>query len=200
MKKGLILFLSFILIVSLTGCGNSQQVNTKETAKSSDSIPESKKVESVTIDNALGTRKNPAKVGDVVTVKAENTTYETADAEIELLEVQFGEDAKGHLTKDLIHIYTPKDGYEFVMAKFRIKNIKNRNDKDYPFKAYEGNFIYVTGEYKKINEFTAYFGEDGMDADLYEGAEHSGWILLQVEKGDSSPKVLYSDTVWFNLK
>lgn len=187
--------------MDLAICGRSKQANSN-TIKPSDSVSEEnrKEVESDNINKDLGTRKNPAKIGNIVAITAENTTYRTADAEVELLEVQFGEDAKAYLARNPVYKYTPKDGYEFVMAKFRIKNIKNQNGKDYPFKAYEGDSIYVMGEYKKINEFTAYSGDDGIDADLYEGDEHSGWILLQVEKNDSSPKVLYSDIIWFDLK
>lgn len=149
----------------------------------------------------LGKRLSPAKLGQIVTVGAESSNGSNCILEIELVEVLKGEDAL-IMSKNITDYIGPGENKQYAFAKFRIKNVKNNSTKDLPFPLNSAYFNYATSNYKKYNDWINAFGLDpDITADLYEGAEHIGWVTLYVEKDDPKPKVVFlgGEGVWFDL-
>ncbi|KAF5033998.1 hypothetical protein DSECCO2_600800 [anaerobic digester metagenome] len=149
----------------------------------------------------LGKRLNPAKLGQIVSIGAESSNGGSCILEIELMEVLKGEDAQ-KMADSITDYIGPGENRQYAFAKFRIKNIKNRSTEDLPFPLNSVYFNYATSNYKKYNDWINAVGLDpDMTADLYEGAEHIGWVTLYVEKDDPAPKVVFlgGEGVWFDL-
>ncbi|MEY8416662.1 hypothetical protein [Tissierella praeacuta] len=147
-----------------------------------------------------GTRLDPAKIGEIHQGTITDETGLNCTVEIELLEVKKNEDAM-EMAQNIYIYVEPEENQEYIFAKFRVKNIKNNSAKDIPFNFNWSNFSYSTGDYRKYNYTMGLAsGGDLLDAvDLYEGAEHIGWICLYVEKDDSQPKAVFLNNLWFDL-
>ena len=147
-----------------------------------------------------GSRLNPAKKGEVQQSNAINVVGLDCLLEIELLEVRKKDDAT-EMGKNIYTYVKLEENQEYLFAKFRVKNIKNNSKQDLPFEFNWTNFSYATGDYKKYNYSMglAAGGELLEAVDLYEGAEHTGWICLYVEKDDQNPKAVFLDNIWFDL-
>lgn len=154
------------------------------------------------VTEQLGQRKNPAKINEIVTVGATSSDGANCVLEIELLEVKKGNDANNILQNIRDYGTGPEENREYTFAKFRIKNIKNNASKDLPFILNNAYFSYSNSSYKKYKDFMTVSGlSPDINAELYEGAEHIGWICLYTEKNDPSPKAVFlgGEGVWFDL-
>lgn len=150
---------------------------------------------------SLGSRKNPAKMGEII--QAEVTDYNEARCliEIEMLEFKRGEEAEIVIKDGGNSADSLGEGKEFALVKFRVKNLEDKSKKDIPFNLMSSEFAYSTGDYKVVNEQMYVYGLDpDIRADLYEGAEHEGWVCFSIEKDDTAPKVLFLKELWFDLE
>lgn len=149
----------------------------------------------------LGKRLNPAKLGQIITIEVNSSDGESCTLEVELMESVVDEDAQV-MAEGITDYVGPGENRQYAFAKFRIKNIKNKSNKDLPFPLSSIYFNYATSNYKKYNDWISVIGlEPDITADLYEGAEHFGWVTLYVEKDDPNPKVVFlgGEGVWFDL-
>ncbi len=148
----------------------------------------------------IGTRLHPAKIGEIQQGNVTDATGSDCVLEVELLEVKKKEDA-AEMAKDIYTYVELGENQEYLFAKFRVKYVKNNSNEDIPFNFNWTNFTYATGDYKKYNYTMGLVaGGELLEAiDLYEGAEHSGWICLYVEKDDPQPKAVFLNNLWFDL-
>ena len=148
----------------------------------------------------VGSRKNPAKIGDIQRGTASDNRGLNCTLEIELMDFKRGEEAvkimrEGHSAAD-----NPGEGKEFALVKFRVKNIKDNSGKDIPFTLTSADFSYATGDYVVTDtRWTVPGLNPAIEADLYEGAEHEGWVCFSIEKDDAAPKVVFLNEIWFDL-
>lgn len=151
-------------------------------------------------ENELGTRKKPAKIGDIQQGRITDARGLDCEIEIELLEVKKKDDAI-EKAKDIYTYVELGENQEYLFAKFRVKNVKNNSALDLPFNFNWSNFSYATSDYRKYSYAMGLVSSGGLlePVDLYEGAEHEGWICLYVEKNDSQPKAVFLDNLWFDL-
>ena len=150
--------------------------------------------------NPIGSRKNPAHTGDIQHGVATDDRGLDCTLEIELTDFKRGDEAvkimqEGHSAAD-----NPGEGKEFALVKFRVKNIRDNSGKDIPFTLTSADFSYATGNYVVTDARWAVYGlNPAIEADLYEGAEHEGWICFSIEKDDAAPKAIFLNEIWFDL-
>jgi hypothetical protein len=151
-----------------------------------------------------GTRKNPANIGDVITIDVDRLFYGKCSVEIELLEVVRGLKALRMIKAGNQYNSNPPAGKEYVMARFRVKNLKDLTGKDGAFDLTKGFFDYADSDGKIIDAQASVAGvTPSIDAKLFEGSQNIGWTFFLVTMEEKSPKVVFvyeSDTyLWFSL-
>ena len=192
---GVAIILFFVSVLQL-GSGSNLSKNNNINANKNYSANYS----AIDATDSVGSRKKPAKMGDIVQTKAVNSNGLSCEVEIELTGFKRGEEAvkimrEGHSTAD-----NPGEGKEFALVKFRVKNIKDNSGKDIPFNLASTEFSYATGDYAVIDTRWSVPGlNPDIKADLYEGAEHEGWVCFSIEKDDTAPKVVFLNEIWFDL-
>mgnify|MGYP000882041502 CR=1 FL=1 len=146
-----------------------------------------------------GSRKNPAKIGQAIQTDVTDNNGLNCTIEIQLTDFRRGEDAL-KLMQEWGSSGDPGDGKEYGLAKFRVKYLKDKSGKDIPLHLSNTEFFYATGSYKVSNLRWDVPGMDpAIDAQLYEGAEHEGWVCFSVEIDDTTPKAVFIDNIWFDL-
>lgn len=187
-----LLFIVLSIIIGLVSAYNMEPIDTTDSVGDMSNIS----------NEQIGRRKNPAKIGDIVSLDVIDSNGLTFTIEVELLETKRGENAKELI--ETINDFSggPGQDEEYVFAKFRIKNIKNKSSEDLPLHLSWNYFNYATSDYKKYTNSALISGPDILDTvELYEGAEHIAWVCLYIEKDDPNPKIVFLDGegVWFDL-
>jgi hypothetical protein len=148
---------------------------------------------------AVGSRKNPAKINQPVQVDLQDQSGNVCQVEATLIDFRRGEEAN-KILQSWHSAINPGDEKEYGLVKFRIKYLKDKSGNDIPFTIASTNFAYSTGDYK-VSDLR--WNVPGMDPDikaqLYEGAEHQGWVCFSIEANDAAPKVVFAQTAWFDL-
>jgi len=148
---------------------------------------------------SVGTRKNPATVNQSVQADIQDQSGNSYRVEVTWIDFRRGEEAEKILTA-CHSTGEPGEGKEHGLAKFKIKYLEDKNKKDAPLTLSGSSFLYSTGNY---NVSTLTWDVPGMDpamrGQLYEGADHQGWVCYSLEKSDEAPKVVFAQNVWFDL-
>lgn len=148
---------------------------------------------------SVGSRQNPAKVNQPVQADIQDQSGSAYRVEVTLIDFRRGEEAEKilrawHSTGD------PGEGKEHGLAKFKIKYLEDKSGKDVPLTLSGTSFLYSTGDYKVSTLTWDVPGMDpAMTGQLYEGADHQGWICYSLEKDDTAPKVVFAQCAWFDL-
>lgn len=146
----------------------------------------------------LGTRENPAKVGDIISYE-KNTLFYGADLEITMTKVIRGREAARIVKSESVFNSDPGKGKEYILAYFRIKNLENHYTGDAPVSINYGNFDLVSSTFAKDTTFHLFkIMSNMLDVALYEGGSAEGVVAFEADAGDACYAVL-SDTVWFLL-
>lgn len=150
-----------------------------------------------------GTRRKPANYGDVVKANIDRWDGKCV-FEIELLEVIRGNEALKLIKKANHYNDNPSVDKEYIMAKFRCKNLKDLSEKDNAFELRNSLFDFASSDDKIIDTDASVASfEPQMSAELFEGAEHVGWVFFLADKKEKSPKVVFAygtdKYLWFNL-
>jgi hypothetical protein len=174
-------------IISKMGFGKVSVPNMPKTIGNTENIP------------IVGSRKNPAKVNQPVQADIQDQSGSAYRVEVTLIDFRRGEEAEKilrawHSTGD------PGEGKEHGLAKFKIKYLEDKSGKDVPLTLSGTSFLYSTGDYKVSTLTWDVPGMDpAMTGQLYEGADHQGWICYSLEKDDTAPKVVFAQCAWFDL-
>lgn len=135
-------------------------------------------------------RHVPARPGDSVVVECKVLGKEQGRCELEIVlkELITGEAAWTILEQVKEHHPRPKEGRQYVLARFRIKVFEKEGEKLFHvdetlFSAANANGIIYTGRFplEKL--------KPSIVADLREGAEYDGWVCFLVKSDDASVAV-----------
>ncbi|MCL1983277.1 MAG: DUF4352 domain-containing protein [Clostridiales bacterium] len=144
-------------------------------------------------------RSNPAKIGETVSYSSMKENSDAFEIELTLLEVYRGGGALKMAKQADSYNDIPKDGKEYLFAKFKVSAVKSKNDEpvDVPYlfdivradgSMYEDSYAYIFG----LSELST----------MYAGASQEGFICFEVDKADEDLLIvfpLYSKTqVWFS--
>lgn len=144
-------------------------------------------------DIITGTRKNPAKIGDTVTVSTRRSTLE-----VTLLEVIRGEEAVS-MAKNANKYNEYDDGVDLILAKFKIKNVKDLTGEDDSYLASSFSFEYADSNYSTSVSTATVAGFDEMHAKLFEGSEEEGYICLEGKFDQSHDYFVFEEAAWFDV-
>ncbi len=147
-------------------------------------------------------RQQPAELGDVVTFTRTDFIDGRVELEMELQEVISGEEAWQIIKHANIFNEEPGGDEEYILAKFHIR--VNRAESDVAFSLTHVMFEAVSETGVVYTDFITVSGLlPSLRADLYEGAEHSGWTYFLVKK-DDNPVVAFDRRMdseqWFRLR
>ncbi|MEA5134773.1 MAG: hypothetical protein VB035_01380 [Candidatus Fimivivens sp.] len=195
-----------IVLCALLTIGCSKQAATSPTPVSSvaassfaanqeSSVPSSQQSGSNSESSPkLGSRKNAAKINDKIT----STIDDLAQFEITLVEIKRGKDALAAIMKENEFNDLPTEGNEYILATFKIKNIKDLSRNDSPLGVWEYDFSFSDSQFAKSDLMPNAVYSNPLYSELYEGAETTGNVLFECQKNDS-PYAVYLDTIWFNI-
>ncbi len=147
-------------------------------------------------------RTSPATINQTVTVVNADWYYGKQNYDITLLELVSG-DAALKMVKEANQFNdAPKDGKEYVLAKFKIK--VNSLEKD-TIRINNSMFELFSATGTKYSDFVSVAGlKPAWQTELFQGAEFEGWAYFLVDKGDTPVAVINrsneSAAVWFKLR
>ena len=194
-------FVLILFVLLALGSGGSE---TKVTPSSNDTPGNGNGESSTTADADSGnSRKNPAGLNEAFTVSKDDWLVGKVTYEVEMVELISGDEAWAIIHKANQFNDEPGAGKEYILAKFRIKIISTEEDE--PYDINHAMFAVVSGGGVEYTDFISVAGLDpNLSADLYEGAEHTGWTYFLVDIDDEAPVAALdrklSSEIWFNLR
>ncbi|MCD1294054.1 hypothetical protein CUJ83_03470 [Methanocella sp. CWC-04] len=147
-------------------------------------------------------KDNPAPIGETITVEDWNWGQKKISIEITLLETVRGDEAWNRISDANVLNQAPKDGKEYLMAKFRYR-LEKLGPAGESFRISTLDFDAVTTDGVVVNGIPLMAGIEMINAELYEGGTKEGWVIYQVPKDDASPVIAYgrmvsgSGGLWF---
>lgn len=154
-------------------------------------------------------RNKPVSLNTLVTLSFE-THYaypQLVNAEVTLIDIRRGAEAWSMIVNaDPYYISRPpKDGKEYLLAKFRVKILSISDSKAYPLFSNDFDAVSENGiVYDKPN-YIAQLNPD-ITGDIYAGATKEGWVAFEIDKSDTNPLISFNrnnlnqDEIWFSMK
>lgn len=163
------------------------------------------KEEPTTNDDITGfTRSHPASFETTLIFDYEDI-LDSYTASLTLKELIRGENA-WELIQEANYFNSPaKEGHEYILAKFHIKLIDNKDD-DSQISFSTVHFTLVSTQGKDYDFVSVVELNPSIDANLYEGADHEGWVAFEVKKDDTNPLITFGRSydgkggIWFKTK
>lgn len=99
---------------------------------------------------------------------------------------------------------SPDAGFEYLLAKVKFDLLESKTESS-KFTLSSMLFSAVSSEGKEYKDSWVTTPEPRLDADLYEGASQTGWLLFEVKKDDSKPLMTFGRNsdgtggIWFKL-
>ncbi|CAG7651693.1 DUF4352 domain-containing protein [Paenibacillus allorhizosphaerae] len=147
-------------------------------------------------------RSNPAPIGQKVDFTV-NDLLNDYSGTLSVDQVIRGEEAWKMISSANKLNNSPKDGYEYVLAKVSIKVSSSKN-KDKQIDVSPVDFSMISSEGKDYERAIVVEPSPTVRTKLYEGASHTGWAAFLVKKDDQNPVISYgrkydgSGGVWFS--
>lgn len=187
--------------LSLIAMDDANQSNIKSGTRaeaSASNTGTSNKMAASKDEAVIGSRTNPAKMNDVVTYKYNSFMYGSADLELQMTDMVRGDDAYQLLLN--ANQFTPEadNGREYVIAMFKVTNVKSHQSGDEPTEVNYTQFDYADSQYVKEDQFNISLDLDLLKGKLYEGSTAEGLVLLEAKPGEQG-YIVFDDNVWFAL-
>ncbi|MWC30403.1 stalk domain-containing protein [Paenibacillus sp. MMS18-CY102] len=178
---------TYIPLKSVEALGANYKVDAKTgtvtiTSKSATSTAPASKVGS--------SRNTPAPLNTPVTFKTDDILSGTYTAEITLQETIRGDQAAEMLAKANQFNEPATAGYEYMLAKFNFKVLKNTKS-DAAVNLNGVQFTLVSSSGKDYETPFVVEPEPALSANLYVGASNSGWVAFMVKKEDKTPLITF---------
>jgi hypothetical protein len=149
----------------------------------------------------VGTRQNPAGIGESMYGTMDSFSYGHCDMEMKLLEVIKGDDAWAMVKEGNQFNEEPEEGKEYIAAKFYVKNLADLSGEDEALEINSAQFDYANSmDIVDDDQWCTVSGvEPDLDCELYEGVEYEGWVFFFADIGEENPKAVFMDEFWFDL-
>lgn len=163
------------------------------------------KEEPTTNDDDTGfTRSQPALLGTTLIFDYEDV-LDSYTASMTLKELVRGEKAWEMIQGENPFNSPAEEGHEYILARFHIKLIDNKDEES---QISFSSFLYtlVSSQGKDYDFVTVIVPNPSIHANLYEGADHEGWVAFKVKKDDTNPLISFGRSydgkggIWFNTK
>jgi len=148
-------------------------------------------------------RQTPVSVGVPLTLEIEEWE-KISKVKVTLLEIVRGAEAWNRIKEANMFNDPPKSGFEYLLAKVKFEYLKGpTQDTTYHLSTWE--FTAVSSEGKDYESASVVEPEPELDATLYQGASHTGWVAFQVAKSDFKPLMTFgrkydgTGGIWFKL-
>jgi len=148
-------------------------------------------------------RQTLVSVGVPLTLEIEEWEGIT-EGRVTLLEIVRGAEAWNRIKEANMFNDPPKSGFEYLLAKVKFEYLKGpTQDTTYHLSTWE--FTAVSSEGKDYEGASVVEPEPELDATLYQGASHTGWVAFQVAKSDFKPLMTFgrkydgTGGIWFKL-
>lgn len=158
-----------------------------------------------------GSRTNPAKIGDTITFEYDKSILGTGTVQITLTKVLRGDKAKEYV--DNANSFNPSlpSGYEFVIAYFSVKNIKDTSEDQIGIKLNTSDFKYANSQYITKSAISqAVSVKSGeiplLSGTIYEGVTNNGFVCFTNPSNENCYFVLEtkpfdsSKDIWFAMQ
>ncbi len=148
-------------------------------------------------------RTNPAPIG----VSQKITVVDVIDnytAEVTVKEVVRGDAAWQKIIATNQFNKEPGSDEEYILAKIYIKATQIKDDKKINISIF--NFDPYSTNNAKYDIVSVVTPEPNIDAEIFTGAEHEGYVVYKVKKTDSNPKMAFglkydgTGGIWFKLQ
>lgn len=209
LKKSIVGLLLVVLAFALISCGSKEVtkaeskeevIAVEETTEAPEVVEEELEPEVIEEpENTLGSRKDPAKIGDTIYVSGENY-----DAKMEYA-IQVTSVIRGQEAIDIAMAENDfndfEEGDELVVVGIRYELISyepKNGDDPYYLNPFYGVFFDVN--YQELEDLSLVIYPDSISGrEIYEGAIVEG-NLLKVEKMSVVKFLRWDSTVWFDLE
>lgn len=142
----------------------------------------------------VGTRKNPATIGQTLSC----VTF-SHEMEVTLLEVVRGDEAKS-IAKKANRFNEYDEDVDLILAKFRIKITKDLTGEDSEYLASASSFDYADSSYAKEFTLATVAGlDEELYIQLYEGSEAEGYVCFEGKLNQEHDYLVFEDEYWFDL-
>lgn len=146
----------------------------------------------------LGSRKNPAQIGDVVVSNSKSNYGSKCDFELTLVDVKRGEDVAYAISEANSFNQPAPEGKEYIIATFSFKNTKNLSDEDEPYSVNSMQFSYCSADFAKEDQWNSVYWEPELRAEVFEDGSVTGDVILIGNEGEECYAV-YKDEYWFYI-
>lgn len=198
MRRVLCVAIAVLFIAMFSGCSGSTNIDVDSNVESDvRNTPATVAPTDAPKQEALGARKNPAKLNDVVRVELDSL-FNKGIAEVSLIEVIRGDEA-AKMVEDANMFNEPApEGKEYILAKFHISFVQDKSGNDEPLSVNYLDFCYASSTFSLNDDISLVVVNDKLDLKLYEGASGEGYVLLIADKDDAGYAV-FNDNIWFAL-
>ena len=207
MKKILVFICLCILSCALIGCTTETQPddipNNPATNQENDDFEDIiNSVEEIFDDpeeNTIGSRLNPASLGDTLLMTISSYSY-NGNIAIKMAETISGQDA-WNLIQEMNSYNDPApEGSQYLMAKFEITFEENTAEKDLPIELSKFNFEYASSSFS-VSDIPSVTQNDSKPytVKLYEGATGELWVPFLISDSETAAYAIFLDTAWFQL-
>lgn len=148
-------------------------------------------------------RQTPVSVGVLLTLEIKGWEG-ISKAKVALLEIVRGTEAWNRIKEANMFNNPPEAGFEYLLAKVKFEYLKGPTQ-DITYHLSTWDFTAVSSEGKDYENASVVEPEPKLDATLYQGASHIGWVTFQVAKNDSKPLMTFgrkydgTGGIWFKL-
>ena len=179
---------------------SNSEPDTSSNSNSNNNSNSSNNTSNNNTSDEAGSRKNPLKVGESFDgVYTEYDDYQYGMT-ITLLEVISGDEAWELIKAANQFNDPPGEGMQYIMAKFSVTYHTDIGGEDRPLELNSVDFSYSTSSYRIENLPRVVEPDPAFDIELYEGATGEGWIVFLATADEESPKAVFLDALWFDLK
>jgi len=136
-------------------------------------------------------RSNPVKLGDEVKVTTTNWDKTVYNTTFILSNIIRGNEAWKMIYSANMFNDEPVEGFEYMLVKFSANHYGGSDpNKQLDLSGYDFTLVSQSGkdyDYQSIVE-----PEPSLDAKLYQGASHEGYVAFLVSKSDINPLIVYN--------
>jgi len=146
----------------------------------------------------LGTRKNPAEVGETITLNINSSFYGIGTLKMELVSVTRGSAAYQQIVQWNMFNSAPSEGTEYALLYFKVTFEKDASGIDKGYEINLAQFDHADKTFAVDDQYVSAVLNPPLRYQLYEGSVASGYIIMECKPGEDS-YAIYMDTAWFKF-